>query len=114
MADWISSPGASSDRKVSEFENEETTSVLCVEPTLIALEMHAGAPIPSESPSFPDATTVAIPNDRRLSIAALRADSIVSHSDECGAPPRVMFTEAIGWVSFSDSTCSSALIWSDK
>lgn len=98
---------------MSEFENEETTSDLLVEPTLIAVEMQAGAPIPLLLPSFPDAITVAIPTERRLSIAALRAGSLASQGEEEAAPPRLRLTEAIGKLVWRESTCSSAATWSE-
>jgi hypothetical protein len=44
----IDEPGARSDRKAAEFENEEIASVFVVDPTLIAVEMQPGAPMPSE------------------------------------------------------------------
>ncbi len=40
-------PGAKTSMKAATFEKLETISDLVVEPTLIALEMHAGAPIAS-------------------------------------------------------------------
>jgi hypothetical protein len=40
-------PGARRDKKEAELENHETVSVSVVEPTLTALDMHAGAPMES-------------------------------------------------------------------
>ena len=40
-------PGASRERMEAELENEETASDSVVEPTLTALDMHAGAPMES-------------------------------------------------------------------
>jgi hypothetical protein len=63
-------PGAKSERKVAEFEELETASDLVAFPTLTAVEIQAGAFSASEKPSFPEAATVAMPTERRLSIAA--------------------------------------------
>src|SRR5262245_56429427 len=65
----MDSPGAKSDKNGATLEKVETTSAFVVEPTLTALEMHAGAAIAPVNPSLPDATTVATPSDRRVSIA---------------------------------------------
>src|SRR5688572_7135562 len=48
-------------------------SFTVVAPTVIALEMHAGAATALVKPLLPEAITVAIPADLRLSIIALRA-----------------------------------------
>ena len=53
------------------FENQDTTSALVVEATLTADETHAGAAMLVDDPSLPDATTVAIPADLRLSMIGL-------------------------------------------
>jgi hypothetical protein len=66
------SPGASSDKNEAELENEERVSDFVVEPTLTALDMHAGAPRASVKSSLPEEITVAMPADLRLSIIALR------------------------------------------
>src|SRR6185312_7265932 len=63
-------PGASSDRMVATFENEETTSPLVVEPTETALEMQAGWLMVVKLPSLPEAMAVRTPAPRRLSIEA--------------------------------------------
>jgi hypothetical protein len=68
-------PGARRFRKLTLFENEEMVFATSeVEPTLIAVEMHAGALIESVYPLFPDAMTVAIFADRKLSTASLIED----------------------------------------
>jgi hypothetical protein len=52
---------------VGAFEKDETTSAVSpylgkrVDPTAIAVEIHAGDPIPSIKPLFPLAITVATP-----------------------------------------------------
>jgi len=46
------------------FEKDEMESDEVVDPTLMAVEMHAGAPIALEYALFPDEITVAIPADR--------------------------------------------------
>ena len=67
------------------------------EPTLTADDMQPGAPIEPVNPSFPEAITVAMPIDRRLSIAVFTGAFTVSQVDwrKYRPPPRLMFTEAI-------------------
>ena len=65
------------------FEKLETVSAVpelpsCVEPTLIAVEIQAGAPIEPVKPSLPEAMIVAMFAERKLSIAAFRADCAAS------------------------------------
>jgi hypothetical protein len=67
----IDSPGARSERNGALFEKYESTSDFEVEPTLIADEMHAGDDRFDVDPLLPDATTVATPIDRRLSMMGL-------------------------------------------
>ena len=55
------------------MENEATTSLSLVAPTLTADEMQAGSPMALVSPPFPEAITVAIPSERRLSMTAFVA-----------------------------------------
>src|SRR4029450_9131100 len=69
--DSITSPGARRDRNGAMFENHETSSLLVVEPTLTAEEMHAGDMIADPVKPLPDAATVAMPTDLRLSIIGL-------------------------------------------
>src|SRR6266849_1695654 len=64
--DVIDSPGANSDRNGATFEKYETASVLFVEPTLTADEMHAGVVRPNGDAELPAATTDAIPIALRL------------------------------------------------
>jgi hypothetical protein len=52
------------------LEKDDTTSLLVVEPTLTADEMHAGEASAVGVPSLPAATTVAIPTDRSVSMTA--------------------------------------------
>jgi hypothetical protein len=84
-------PGASRERKEAELENEETASDSVVDPTLTALDMHAGAPMESVKPLLPEAITVAMPADLRLSIIGLRVSE--SQLLKKRWPPRLMFTE---------------------
>jgi len=65
------SPGASRDKNEAELEKEETVSDFVVEPTLTALDIHAGKLMPSVKPLLPEAITVGMPADLRLSIADL-------------------------------------------
>ena len=88
----IDDPGAKRDRIGATFEKLETWLLSVVEPTLTAEEMQEGLPIWLTLPSFPDAITVAIPTDRRLSMIGLSGSS--SQYVELRPPPRLMFTEA--------------------
>jgi hypothetical protein len=98
IEELIHRPGASKERKGALFEKGQIASAVVpsepssVEPTLTAVEIHAGALIARGCPSFPEAITVAIPTDRRLSIAILRASE--SQLEENDPPPMLMLTEA--------------------
>ncbi len=85
------SPGASNDKNDAELENEERVSDFVVDPTLTALEIHAGAPMEFVKPLLPEEMTVAMPADLRLSIIGLRTS--VSQLLKKRPPPRLMFTE---------------------
>lgn len=61
------SPGARRERNDALFVKDDTWSESFVEPTLIALDTHAGALIPFENPLFPEETIVAIPTDWSVS-----------------------------------------------
>src|SRR5437660_12344800 len=89
----MDSPGARSDMNDAMFENHDTTSDLSVEPTLTAVEMHPGLDSELVKPLFPAAMAVAIPIDRRLSIAGLYG--WLSHGAENVEPPRLMLTDAM-------------------
>src|SRR5688572_291704 len=67
----MESPGANSERNGATFEKYDTVSFLFVEPTLTADEMQAGEEIANGTPLLPDATTVAMPIERRLSMSGL-------------------------------------------
>lgn len=62
--EYIEDPGARSEMKEAIFEKEETVFDEVVDPTLIAVEMQAGAPMALVYPLFPDEMTVAIPTER--------------------------------------------------
>jgi hypothetical protein len=66
----MSEPGASRSIGTPLFENDDTLSVFVVEPTVTADEIHAGEPTPVVNDELPDAMTVAIPTDSKLSMAA--------------------------------------------
>src|SRR5829696_6442904 len=76
-------------------------SFVVVLPTVIALEMHAGAATASVKPSLPEAITVAIPAAFRLSMMALRSAYVVSQLRVYRPAPKLMFTEAKERVSLS-------------
>ena len=65
--DTTNSPGAKRSRKEALSVNEDTSSESLVEPTLIALDTHPGASKAFTYPSFPDATTGAIPTNCNVS-----------------------------------------------
>ena len=76
-------PGANSDSQDALLLNEATLSLESpVAPTLIALEIQPGLEIPVDAPSLPAAITVAMPAERRLSMAALIEALFRSHSLE--------------------------------
>jgi hypothetical protein len=79
------------------LEKDDTASLLVVEPTLIADEMQLGALMAFVKPSSPDAMTVAIFAERRVSIADFMGASVVSQGLECGSftCSRLRLTEAI-------------------
>src|SRR4051794_20164731 len=108
----IEDPGAHRSSSVPEFENEDTVSVFVVEPTVIAVEMQPGVETPVEAPSLPAAIAVAMPADRRLSIAAFRLSA--SQAVFVGVPPpRLMFTEAIESVVRRSKTRFRPASWSE-
>jgi hypothetical protein len=90
----IDCPGARSERNDAEFEKDETISAFVVDPTLTAVEIQAGALMPSVNPSFPEAAIVAMPIERRLSIAAFLAASCSSHGEVNFAAPTLRLTAA--------------------
>ena len=64
MDELIDDPGASREMKEAIFEKEDTVSDEVVDPTLIAVETHAGALMALVYELFPDEITVAIPTER--------------------------------------------------
>src|SRR5687767_2556399 len=103
-------PGASSSTSGDEFDRLATRSVLVVLPTVMADEMQLGALTAVAEPSLPDEMTVAMPDERRLSIAALRES--VSQLAVNRPPPRLMFTDEMRRLDRSVMTRSRPLIWS--
>ena len=69
--DTTDSPGAIRLRREDLSENDDTASESFVEPTLTALEMHAGDSSALIYPSFPAATTGAMPTDCNVSNSVL-------------------------------------------
>ena len=70
--EFMLEPGARRCKKEAELENDDSVSDFVVEPTLTALDMQPGLLMESVKPLLPEAITVAIPTDLRLSIIALR------------------------------------------
>ena len=86
-------PGASSEVKKDRFEYEAIVSFLLVAPTLIAVETQAGELMALTALLLPAEMTVAMPADRRLSIAGLTDEP--SHVEVFVPPPRLRFAEAM-------------------
>lgn len=61
----------------------------------MADEMHAGDAIALTYPSFPAATTVAIPTDCNVSNSVLYCGKVESQFDVNATPPRLRFAAAI-------------------
>lgn len=99
--EFINSPGASRFRKDALFEKLETKSAnplpdpSVVDPTLIAVEIQAGEFILSVYPLLPEAITVAIPSERRLSIVDFIAVCVESQLEKYRPPPKLKFTAAM-------------------
>ena len=66
---------------------------MVVAPTLTAVEMHPGAPMPFTNPELPAEMTVTMLLVRSVSMIGLRVS--VSQAAAKPPPPRLMFTEAI-------------------
>jgi hypothetical protein len=77
----------------------DTSRASVIEPTLTAVEMHAGADIDVLNPLLPDAAATGMPSDSRLSMAAFRPllllDRLQLAWSKNWPPPRLMLTEAI-------------------
>src|ERR1043166_1692714 len=94
----MSSPGANSDMKGAALVKMGSISGenFHVDPTLMAEEMRAGRAMASVRPSLPLAITVAMPTERRLSIAGFRTS--VSQLLVKRPLPRLMLTAAkLNW-----------------
>lgn len=89
--EFMLEPGARRCKKEAELENDDSVSDFVVEPTLTALDIQPGLLMESVKPLLPEAITVAIPADLRLSIIALRES--VSQLLKKRLPPMLMFTE---------------------
>src|SRR5262245_66491991 len=74
--------------------------------------MHAGEVRASGVPELPEATTVAMPAARRLSMIGLYG--CVSHGALKLPPPRLMLTAATAWTLRSSYTRSSAASTSES
>jgi hypothetical protein len=68
--EFMLEPGARRDKKDAELENEDRVSDFVVEPTLTALDIQPGLLMEFVKPLLPEAMTVAMPTDLRLSIIA--------------------------------------------
>ena len=89
----MSSPGANSDMNGATFEKDDTASDFVVDPTLTADEIQAGDDSAVGEPSLPDATTVAIPAERSVSMIAFSGSASQYALNE--PPPRLMLTDAM-------------------
>ena len=117
MEELMPTPGARRSTREDMLELEAMLSPaetvgFAVEPTVIALEMHAGAPTAFVKELLPDEITVAALMELRLSMAALRAS--VSQALVKLPPPRLMFTaeKVKSSRSLRSKTCSRVAIWS--
>src|SRR6516225_452358 len=106
------SPGASSDRKGAMSEKKDTSSVRLLDPTLTADEIHAGEVRADPEKLLPEATTLAIPSDRRLSILGFIGSLSQGAADK--SPPRLMFAAAIRRCDATVATRSRPDIMSDS
>src|SRR5258708_4281876 len=79
--EWIEPPGARKLTKLAELLKNETASLLSVLPTAKALEMQPGALTALTAPSLPAAIAVAMPAERKASIAAFMVT--LSSSQDC-------------------------------
>src|SRR5262249_22060191 len=105
----IEDPGASSESWGDMSEKSETSSSFVVEPTLTADEIQAGNARAAGSPSFPAATLVGMPTDRRLLMRAVICGSSVSQAEVKASPPRLMLAAAIAyWLRNSYTNSSPA------
>src|SRR5262245_249978 len=99
MEELIETPGASRFKNGALLEKKAITSAPVpplpspTAPTLIAEEMQAGELMAFEKPLFPEAITVAIPAERKLSIMPLSGSLSQLVIDT--PPPRLRLTEAI-------------------
>src|SRR5262245_3227499 len=89
----IDPPGASGDRKGAMPEKSDTSAVGLLDPTLTADEIHAGVVSDDPETLLPEATTLAIPSDRKLSILGFSGSLSQGAADK--SPPRLMFAAAI-------------------
>ena len=110
--DSMLTPGARRSRKGAEFEKLTTASAFVVAPTLIALEIHAGEPMESSKPSFPDEKMVAIPTERSESMMGLWGS--LSQTEKNCPPPRLKFTEDTSIELLRLKTCSRSSIISES
>src|SRR5262245_35064994 len=104
-------PGASSDMNVAMSVKYETTSALSVDPTLTAVEIQPGLVSDVVDDELPAATTVAMPIDRKLSIAGLYG--WLSQGAAYKPPPRLMFTDAMLYCGATVYTRSSPATMSE-
>ena len=86
-------PGAKNVMKgAASVQNVSMVPLLNVDPTLMVDEIQAGYAMASRRESLPVATTVAMPNERRLSMTGL--SGLSSQFEVYWPPPRLMLTAA--------------------
>ena len=80
----IASPGARSEVSAEMLEKPERSPFLLREPTLTVVETQAGKLMAPVALSFPAATTVAMPTERRLSMIFLIGSPSQDAEDQSG------------------------------
>jgi hypothetical protein len=84
----IASPGARSEVSGERLEKPESSPLVEMEPTLTVVETQAGKLMAPVARSFPAATTVAMPTERRLSTIRLIGSP---SQDPADSPPPLRF-----------------------
>jgi hypothetical protein len=120
MEEFMYLPGANKVRKEALLEKLEIWNCVVpllpssIEPTLTLEEIHAGALIVLEEPSFPEQATLGILAERRLFIAAVNAGYRESQNEVEPLKTILIFTAAILKSFRKAKTLSSPLTRSDS
>src|SRR5690625_354779 len=113
MDELMSEPGANRSMMEATSEKSEMLSCLSEEPMATEEEIQAGAPISPVRPSLPLAMTVAMPSERRVSVARWSSPADGSQYALAAPPARRMLTDARLWLwRRNPLTQSRAASWS--